>query len=263
MRARASAAGACSSLSRTHAHAPLLPRVLRRATDRSRVLRLPDVPELPVRPAADIQQLRRRREQRTVPHPLRPHHPAVVPVGRRRPLHCLPVRLYRDVRVPEAQPDAVLHHPGEPLRGLFVRIYAWRTILGIEGLVNGTLLTFGWIHEPIREILNSPFAVVVALVNFLVPLAVLPIYSSMQNVSPGLLEAARDLGSSRVDVTRRVMLPLVLPEFGSRSPSASSRRPATSRSRHCSAGSAARSSPTRSSSRSARPPTGRSRQRWP
>jgi spermidine/putrescine transport system permease protein len=95
--------------------------------------------------------------------------------------------------------------------GYLVRIYAWRTILGIEGLVNGTLLTFGWIHEPIREILNSPFAVVVALVNFLVPLAVLPIYSSMQNVSPGLLEAARDLGSSRVDVTRRVMLPLVLP----------------------------------------------------
>jgi spermidine/putrescine transport system permease protein len=95
--------------------------------------------------------------------------------------------------------------------GYLVRIYAWRTILGIEGLINGTLLTLGWIHEPIREILNSPFAVVLALVNFLVPLAVLPIYASMQNVSPGLIEAARDLGSSRVDVTRRVMLPLVLP----------------------------------------------------
>jgi spermidine/putrescine transport system permease protein len=95
--------------------------------------------------------------------------------------------------------------------GYLVRIYAWRTILGIEGLVNGTLLTLGWIQQPIREILNSPFAVVVAMVNFLVPLAVLPIYVSMQNVSPGLLEAARDLGSSRLDVTQRIMLPLVLP----------------------------------------------------
>ncbi len=95
--------------------------------------------------------------------------------------------------------------------GYLVRIYAWRTILGIEGMINGTLLTLGWIQQPIREILNSPFAVVVAMVNFLVPLAVLPIYASMQNVSPGLLEAARDLGSSRLDVTQRIMLPLVLP----------------------------------------------------
>ena len=95
--------------------------------------------------------------------------------------------------------------------GYLVRIYAWRTILGVEGMINGTLLTLGWINEPIREILNSPFAVVIALINFLVPLAVLPIYAAMQNVSPGLLEAARDLGSSRLDVTRRVMLPLVLP----------------------------------------------------
>ena len=95
--------------------------------------------------------------------------------------------------------------------GYLVRIYAWRTILGVEGMINGTLLTLGWIDAPIREILNSPFAVVVAMVNFLVPLAVLPIYASMQNVSPGLLEAARDLGSSRLDVTQRVVLPLVLP----------------------------------------------------
>ena len=95
--------------------------------------------------------------------------------------------------------------------GYLVRIYAWRTILGVEGVINGTLLSLGAIDEPIREILNSPFAVVTALVNFLVPLAVLPIYASMQNVSPGVIEAARDLGSSRVDVTRRVMLPLVMP----------------------------------------------------
>lgn len=95
--------------------------------------------------------------------------------------------------------------------GYLVRIYAWRTILGVEGVINGTLLTLGVIEAPIREILNGPFAVIVAMTNFLVPLAVLPIYASMQNVSPGLLEAARDLGSSRLDITRRVVLPLVLP----------------------------------------------------
>jgi spermidine/putrescine transport system permease protein len=44
-----------------------------------------------------------------------------------------------------------------------------------------------------------------------VPLAVLPIYAAMQNVSPGLLEASRDLGAGSVDVTRSVVLPLTLP----------------------------------------------------
>lgn len=95
--------------------------------------------------------------------------------------------------------------------GYLVRIYAWRSILGVEGVINGTLLSLGIIDEPIRWILNSPFSVVVALVNFLVPLAVLPIYASMQNVSPGLLEAARDLGSGPLTTTRWVVLPLVLP----------------------------------------------------
>lgn len=95
--------------------------------------------------------------------------------------------------------------------GYLVRIYAWRTILGAEGVVNGTLLALGLINEPNRSILNSPFAVVVALVNFLVPLAVLPIYAAMQNVSPGLLEAARDLGANSWNVTRWVVFPLTLP----------------------------------------------------
>jgi spermidine/putrescine transport system permease protein len=95
--------------------------------------------------------------------------------------------------------------------GYLVRIYAWRTILGAEGVINGTLISLGLINEPIRAILNSPFAVVVALVNFLVPLAVLPIYAAMQNVSPGVLEAARDLGGNSWSVTRGVVLPLTLP----------------------------------------------------
>ena len=92
-----------------------------------------------------------------------------------------------------------------------VRIYAWRTILGAEGVINETLLSVGLITEPIRELLNSPLAVGIALTNFLVPLAVLPIYSAMQNVSPGLLEAARDLGAGRLHLVRTVALPLTMP----------------------------------------------------
>ncbi|MFN8619952.1 MAG: ABC transporter permease [Chloroflexota bacterium] len=92
-----------------------------------------------------------------------------------------------------------------------VRIYAWRTILGAEGVINATLLSLGLIGEPIRELLNTPLAVVIALTNFLVPLAVLPIYSAMQNLSPGLLEAGRDLGAGRLHLVRTVALPLTMP----------------------------------------------------
>jgi spermidine/putrescine transport system permease protein len=92
-----------------------------------------------------------------------------------------------------------------------VRIYAWRTILGAEGVINGSLLEVGLIDEPLRFLLNSPVAVGIALTNFLIPLAVLPIYSSMQNVSPGLLEAGRDLGAGPLSLARRVVLPLTLP----------------------------------------------------
>jgi len=91
------------------------------------------------------------------------------------------------------------------------RIYAWRTILGSEGVINSSLLGLGVIDEPLKFLLNSPVAVVIALTNFLIPLAVLPIYSAMQNVSPGLLEAGRDLGGGRLQVLRGIVLPLTLP----------------------------------------------------
>lgn len=81
--------------------------------------------------------------------------------------------------------------------GYLVRIYAWRTMLGREGLINTTLISIGLIDEPVRFLLNSQYAIVVVMVNFLLPLGVLPIYNAMQNVSPKLIDAARDLGSGQ------------------------------------------------------------------
>ena len=95
--------------------------------------------------------------------------------------------------------------------GYLVRIYAWRTILGNEGIVNKTLVGLGLVDEPLTFLLNSRFAVTLTLANFLVPLAVLPIFSSMQNLKPDLLEASRDLGAGRWRMHRTVTLPLTLP----------------------------------------------------
>ncbi len=98
--------------------------------------------------------------------------------------------------------------------GYLVRIYAWRTILGKQGLLNSFLQWLGIIEEPLSFLIYSNFAVVVTLVGLLIPLAVLPIYSSMANVSRDYLEVAQDLGARRAHLVRTVLLPMTLPGVG-------------------------------------------------
>jgi spermidine/putrescine transport system permease protein len=92
--------------------------------------------------------------------------------------------------------------------GYLVRIYAWRTLLGNEGIVNKALIRSGLIDEPLSFLLYSRPAAIIVLVNFLVPLAVLPIYASLQNVRDDEVDAARDLGAGAFGAFRRVTLPL-------------------------------------------------------
>jgi spermidine/putrescine transport system permease protein len=95
--------------------------------------------------------------------------------------------------------------------GYLVRIYAWRTILGRNGLLNAALLEVGVIDEPITFLIFSNWAILITLVGLLIPLAVLPIYSSMANVSRDHLEVARDLGARTPYLHRTILLPMVLP----------------------------------------------------
>ncbi len=98
--------------------------------------------------------------------------------------------------------------------GYLVRIYAWRTILGTQGLLNAALLQLGLIGEPITFLIFSQWAVMITLAGLLLPLALLPIWSSMSNVSRDHLEAARDLGANGLRLHRTVLLPMVLPGVG-------------------------------------------------
>ena len=65
----------------------------------------------------------------------------------------------------------------------------------------------GLTSEPIDAFIYNPGAVVVALVYFLLPLAVLPIYASMRNIQDITLEAGRDLGASSAQVLFGIVLP--------------------------------------------------------
>jgi len=98
--------------------------------------------------------------------------------------------------------------------GYLVRIYAWRTILGKQGLLNSTLTWVGLIDRPLEFLIYSKFAVIVTLAGLLLPLAVLPIYASMSNISRDHLEIASDLGSRRLHLVRTILIPMALPGIG-------------------------------------------------
>jgi spermidine/putrescine transport system permease protein len=91
--------------------------------------------------------------------------------------------------------------------GYLMKIYAWKTILGNEGLLNSALVSSGIVDRPIAALLYSPGAVVVTLVHLLLPFAILPVYGAMRGVSPIELEAARDLGARPWRVVRDVLVP--------------------------------------------------------
>jgi spermidine/putrescine transport system permease protein len=87
-----------------------------------------------------------------------------------------------------------------------VRIYAWRTLLGRNGIINGTFDAVGL--GPYDFLLFNQPAVVLTLVNVLIPMAVLPIYSALAQVDPALIEAARDAGAGSIRTLTAVTIPL-------------------------------------------------------
>jgi spermidine/putrescine transport system permease protein len=95
--------------------------------------------------------------------------------------------------------------------GYLVKIYAWKAILGKEGVLNSALLVLGLIEEPLTIFIYNAGAVVATLTHFLLPLAVLPIYGSLRGIEDDLIEAARDLGAARRQAFRDIVLPLSLP----------------------------------------------------
>jgi len=92
-----------------------------------------------------------------------------------------------------------------------VRGYAWKTILGSDGVLNGFLQYLHITHRPVEFFLYSPFAVIITLTHIYTPFTLLPIYASLEHIPRNLVEASHDLGASPWSTFRRVILPLSLP----------------------------------------------------
>jgi putrescine transport system permease protein len=91
-----------------------------------------------------------------------------------------------------------------------IRVYAWMNILQRNGLLNDVLMRLHLIAAP-RIWLSTDTAVYIGLVYSYLPFMVLPLYAVLEKLDPALLEAAADLGCTRVRAFWRVTVPLSLP----------------------------------------------------
>ena len=88
-----------------------------------------------------------------------------------------------------------------------IRVYSWMGILSQEGYLNQLLMSLGFISEPLI-ILNTNTAVYIGIVYTYLPFMILPIYSALEKLDESLLEAAEDLGCSRLSAFWLVTVPL-------------------------------------------------------
>jgi len=92
-----------------------------------------------------------------------------------------------------------------------LRVFAWKVILGFNGVINSGLISMGLLDEPLQFLLYNPTAVVLTLAHAWAAFAILPIYVSLEKIDRSLLEAATDLGDTPTERFWRITWPLSLP----------------------------------------------------
>lgn len=93
---------------------------------------------------------------------------------------------------------------------VLVRAFAWITILRRSGVLNSALVGSGAIAEPLELVYNQ-FGVIVGMVHYMMPFAILLLYANLSEIDPRIIQAARSLGARPVTIFTRVWLPLSLP----------------------------------------------------
>ncbi|MGM4929533.1 ABC transporter permease [Tardiphaga sp. 619_E2_N8_5] len=93
---------------------------------------------------------------------------------------------------------------------VLVRNYAWIALLSPSGIASSVLLSWGWVDHPLSLVRNT-FGVVLGMVHYMLPYAILPIYAQMVRIEATLPQVARSLGANRCQAFVRVFLPLSRP----------------------------------------------------
>jgi spermidine/putrescine transport system permease protein len=92
-----------------------------------------------------------------------------------------------------------------------VRAFAWKTILGTNGILNSFLLATGIVSEPVSAFLYSKTGMYITFCQVWLPFMILPLFTILDRLPNSLLEAASDLGGNWWQTFRRVVLPMSLP----------------------------------------------------
>ncbi|MBV1837922.1 ABC transporter permease [Acetobacter estunensis] len=92
-----------------------------------------------------------------------------------------------------------------------LRVFAWKVLLGYNGVINSALVLAQAPGAPFQALLYTPQAMVLTLTHAYAAFAILPLYVSLSAIEPKLIEAANDLGAGTATAFRRVVLPLSLP----------------------------------------------------
>lgn len=89
-----------------------------------------------------------------------------------------------------------------------IRMISWIPFLGLNGIFNQSLIAIGVTDEPLRFLLFSDFAVVIAYVHLFTLFMIVPIFNAMARIDPAIIEAARDGGASGWQILWTVVIPL-------------------------------------------------------
>lgn len=92
-----------------------------------------------------------------------------------------------------------------------MRAYAWKIILGTNGILNSFLIWLGVTDEPLEVLLYSNVSVIIAMVHIYTPYVLMPIYTALEQIPANLIEASRDLGCGGIRTLFKVTVPLSLP----------------------------------------------------
>lgn len=101
------------------------------------------------------------------------------------------------------------------LMSYVIKIYAIRSILGLNGFLNKALVGIGILSEPSTLFVFNMNAILLTLTLLLIPFAILPIFLALERIPQVLLRASDDLGASSLQTFLRITLPLSLPGVAS------------------------------------------------
>ncbi|MDF9867140.1 spermidine/putrescine transport system permease protein [Bacilli bacterium PM5-3] len=86
---------------------------------------------------------------------------------------------------------------------MLLRIIGWEILFNPSSILNSIGISF--------DLIGSPFAIIIGMVSTYLPLMIFPIYTSLNKLDNSLIEASYDLGASKFQTFKSVILPLSLP----------------------------------------------------